>query len=196
MNGDIWWKYQTGGEIKSSTVVDPVTSLVILGSHDQCLHAVKKKVWCTMIGHSSIFASPCVSSQPHLIVCATLGGIVVALHGTWKFKAEDLVFSSPTVVDNVILIESNDCHFLFEAEQSNELKTDTIKNGTKQKNGKVKKFVTFASTDGYLYIVDFCSGEIVLKHFLSGQIFSSPVVYDNCLVVGCRNDFVYCLSIE
>ncbi|XP_052077194.1 beta-alanine-activating enzyme-like isoform X2 [Mytilus californianus] len=318
MNGDIWWKYQTGGEIKSSPVVDPVTSLVICGSHDQCLHAVdvkvKKKVWCTMIGHGSIFASPCVSSQPHLIFCATLGGIVAALHGdngkllwkhnctkpvfsspmlttsgicvgcvnkqiyhinfqgqkTWTFTVEDLVFSSPTVVDDVILAGSNDCHLyclsmegyliwkvkvesavyssaftftlnyfhqchditktkrkdsqsnmyflsncsppnvfkqedvscknntcnLFEAEQINELNADTIQNGTIHKKGKVKKFVTFASTNGYLYIVDFYSGEIILKHFLSGQIFSSPVVYDNCLVVGCRNDFVYCLSIK
>ncbi|XP_076071400.1 beta-alanine-activating enzyme-like isoform X2 [Mytilus galloprovincialis] len=317
MNGDIWWKYQTRGEIKSSPVVDPVTSLVIFGSHDQCLHAVdvklKKKVWCTMIGHGSIFASPCVSSQPHLILCATLGGILAALHGdngkllwqfncrkpifsspmltkhgicvgcvekkiyhinfqgqeTWKYTVEDLVFSSPTVVDDVILIGSNDRHLyclsmdgyliwkvkvesavyssaftftlnyfqqdhdiiktktkdvqnnmyflsncpkknskpedisfeksscnLFEGEQSNKLKTDTLKINTIQKNGKVKKFVTFASTAGNLYIVDFCSGEIILKHFLSGQIFSSPVVYDNCLVVGCRNDFVYCLSIK
>ncbi|XP_063415169.1 beta-alanine-activating enzyme-like isoform X2 [Mytilus trossulus] len=318
MNGDIWWKYQTGGEIKSSPVVDPVTSLVIFGSHDQYLHAVnvkvKKKVWCTLIGHGSIFASPCVSSQPHLIFCATLGGIVAALHGdngkllwqfncrrpvfsspmltkhgicvgcvdkkiyhinfkgqeTWTYTVEDLVFSSPAVVDDVILIGSNDGHlyclsmegyliwkvkvdsavyssaftfnlnyfpqsnviiktktkisqndmyFLsncsskkfskpedisfkksscnsFEAEQSNEIKTDTVKNCTIQKNGRANKFVTFASTGGYLYIVNFYSGEIILKHFLSGQIFSSPAVYDNCLVVGCRNDFVYCLSIK
>ncbi|CAC5424855.1 AASDH [Mytilus coruscus] len=267
-----------------------------------------------MIGHGSIFASPCVSSQPHLIFCATLGGIVAAIHGdsgtllwkhnctkpvfsspmltksgicvgcvdrqiyhihfqgqmTWQFTVEDLVFSSPTFVDNVILFGSDDCHLyclsmegcliwtvkvesavysspftftlnyfqqdhdiiktkpkdfqnnmyflsncsppnfsqpedilcknsscnLFEAEQSNKLKTDTIKNGTIQRNRKEQRFVTSASTDGYLYIVDFYSGEIISKHFLSGQIFSSPVVYDNCLVFGCRNDFVYCFSIK
>ncbi|CAC5412074.1 AASDH [Mytilus coruscus] len=250
--------------IKSSPVVDPVTSLVIFGSHDQCLHVVdikvKEKVWCTMIGHGSIFVSPCVSSQPHLIFCATLGGIVAALHGdngkllwqhncrkplfsspmltkhgicvscvdrqiyhinfqgqmNWKFTAEDLVFSSPTVVGNVILVGSNDCHLyclsmegyriwkvkvesavssltftftlnyspqdhdiikiktkasqnnmyflsncspqkfsqpedrsckncscnLFEAEQSNELKTATIKKCTIQKNGKISDTLT------------------------------------------------------
>jgi acyl-CoA synthetase len=44
MTGDVWWKYKVSGEVKSSPIVDPITSLVIFGSHDQCLHAVNIKV--------------------------------------------------------------------------------------------------------------------------------------------------------
>ncbi|VDH91197.1 acyl-CoA synthetase [Mytilus galloprovincialis] len=97
MNEDIWWKYQTGGEIKSYPVVDPDPTLV------------RKKVWCTMIGHGSIFASPCVSSQPHLIFCATLGGILAALHGDngkllWQFNRRKPVLSSPILTKHGICV--------------------------------------------------------------------------------------------
>ena len=44
--GEIWWKFQTGAEVKSSPTVDPVTSWVIVGSHDKHLYALNLKVYC------------------------------------------------------------------------------------------------------------------------------------------------------
>ena len=42
--GEIKWKYQTGGPIKSSPAVDLKSSLVIFGSHDHHLFGVDIQV--------------------------------------------------------------------------------------------------------------------------------------------------------
>lgn len=43
-NGDVWWEFQTGGEVKSSPVLDINTGLVIFGSHDQHVYALNVEV--------------------------------------------------------------------------------------------------------------------------------------------------------
>ena len=53
----------------------------------------------------------------------------------------------------------------------------------------------FASTKGNLYLVKVEDGTVLCKFQMEGEIFSSPVLYRNCLVVGCRNDMVYCFDI-
>ena len=43
-SGLIVWRYCTEGPVKSSPVLDPFSSLVFIGSHDQHLHALDLKV--------------------------------------------------------------------------------------------------------------------------------------------------------
>ncbi|VDH90281.1 acyl-CoA synthetase [Mytilus galloprovincialis] len=192
--GQETWTYTVKDLVFSSpTVVDDV---ILIGSNDchlYCLSMEGYLIWKVKV-ESAVYSSAFTFTLNYF----------QQDHDITKTKTKD-VQNNMYFLSNCrpqknskpedISFEKSSCN-LFEAEQSNKLKTDTIKINTIQKNGIIKKFVTFASTAGNLYIVDFCSGEIILKHFLSGQIFSSPVVYDNCLVVGCRNDFVYCLSIK
>ncbi|XP_038055131.1 beta-alanine-activating enzyme-like [Patiria miniata] len=56
-------------------------------------------------------------------------------------------------------------------------------------------FVIVCSTQGSVVILDLGSGEVVTSCQLPGEVFSSPVVFRNCVVIGCRDDFVYCLEI-
>ena len=35
-----------------------------------------------------------------------------------------------------------------------------------------------------------------MQYKLPGELFSSPVVYENCIIIGCRNDFVYSLKLD
>ena len=56
--------------------------------------------------------------------------------------------------------------------------------------------VAVASTDGMLYILGLHSGKIVTEFALPGEVFSSPIVVNDCLIVGCRNDDVYCLRLR
>lgn len=53
--------------------------------------------------------------------------------------------------------------------------------------------MALASTDGTVWILDGQDGQMLASFTLPGELFSSPVVWEKSLVVGCRNDFVYVL---
>lgn len=55
--------------------------------------------------------------------------------------------------------------------------------------------VGLASTDGTIWILNGQDGQMLASHTLPGELFSSPVVFKQSLVVGCRNDYVYCLNL-
>ena len=55
--------------------------------------------------------------------------------------------------------------------------------------------VICCSTKGLLKVVDLNSGCVSSQMQLNGDVFSSPVFLDRKIVVGCRDDFVYCLHL-
>ena len=56
--------------------------------------------------------------------------------------------------------------------------------------------VTVCSVDGILYIINIVNGEILAKHHFPGKTFSSPCVVNNKILVGCRDNSLYCLTIK
>ena len=46
-----------------------------------------------------------------------------------------------------------------------------------------------------MYLIELSSGKSQLLVTLTGEVFSSPAVCDGRLVVGCRDDYVYCFDI-
>lgn len=61
--------------------------------------------------------------------------------------------------------------------------------------GRRGTLVALASTDGAVWILDGRDGHTLASLTLPGELFSSPVVWGRSLVVGCRNDHVYCLKL-
>lgn len=61
--------------------------------------------------------------------------------------------------------------------------------------GRTGVLVAVASTDGTIWILDGQNGQTLASFTLPGELFSSPVVWRQSLVVGCRNDYVYCLKL-
>lgn len=61
--------------------------------------------------------------------------------------------------------------------------------------GRRGTLVALASTDGTVWILDGQDGQTLASFTLPGELFSSPVVWGQSLVVGCRNDYVYCLKL-
>ncbi|XP_005103821.1 beta-alanine-activating enzyme [Aplysia californica] len=51
-----------------------------------------------------------------------------------------------------------------------------------------------ASTDGTVHLLDSESGVLLSSLNLPGQVFSSPVSFNGKVVVGCRDNFVYCFD--
>lgn len=65
-----------------------------------------------------------------------------------------------------------------------------------QRDGcKDRILLAAVSTDGRVWILNAKTGTAEGAEKLPGEVFSSPVVWGTKLVVGCRNDYVYCLDL-
>ena len=58
-----------------------------------------------------------------------------------------------------------------------------------------KVLVIACSTNGKIVLLDLKEGALLASHQLPGEVFSSPIEEGNHIVVGCRDDFIYCLDI-
>ena len=59
-SGDVWWTYQTQGQVKSSPCVDLKTGYVFIGSHDRHLYAFDVKVKFPSTYVFAMFLNPCI----------------------------------------------------------------------------------------------------------------------------------------
>lgn len=56
--------------------------------------------------------------------------------------------------------------------------------------------VTVTTTSGNVYILDAQDGNIMKSYSINEPVFSSPVVFDSNIIVGCRDNNLYCLEIS
>ncbi|KAK2182145.1 hypothetical protein NP493_365g02003 [Ridgeia piscesae] len=74
---------------------------------------------------------------------------------------------------------------------------ETVSTGIREKHD-CAHLVAACSTRGRLYIVTLTSGRVMASYQFPGETFSSPVVLASDtgfdVIVGCRDDFVYCLK--
>ena len=152
------------------------------------------------------------------VYCLTADGKLI-----WEIETDSSVYSTPLVDRIYITNQNSGCRAMNRVHSSeNEPKTclEDFKNKGKEqlcnktfgltldpsKNPGMTKcwrncnfqeieVVAFASTKGCLYLVNTEDGSVLCRRQMKGEIFSSPVLYRNCLVVGCRNDMVYCFDI-
>uniref|UniRef100_A0A8C3V7C9 Beta-alanine-activating enzyme n=1 Tax=Catharus ustulatus TaxID=91951 RepID=A0A8C3V7C9_CATUS len=112
-DGEIHWTFATEDTVKSSAVVDPSSGLVYIGSHDQHVYAldIYKKVciWKLNCEAGAVFSSPCLSSFPHHLYVATLGGLFLAINPVmgskiWKSNLGKPLFSSPHCNENYVCV--------------------------------------------------------------------------------------------
>ncbi|NWU74848.1 ACSF4 enzyme, partial [Onychorhynchus coronatus] len=252
-DGEIQWTFVTEDTVKSSAVVDPSSGIVYIGSHDQHVYALdiykKACIWKSHCEGGAVFSSPCLSSFPHHLYVATLGGLLLAVNPVtgsklwksflgkplfssphcnenyvcigcvdgnlycythsgekvWQFSTNGPVFSSPclsSLTKQEVFFGSHDCFIYccnmegnllwkFEA-TSSVYGTPYIFQSDHLSN---KILLAAVSTDGRVWILNAKSGTAEGVDKLPGEVFSSPVVWGTKLIVGCRNDYVYCLDL-
>ncbi|XP_030347157.1 beta-alanine-activating enzyme isoform X2 [Strigops habroptila] len=252
-DGEIHWTFVTEDSVKSSAVVDPSSGLVYIGSHDQHVYSLdiykKACMWKLHCEGGAVFSSPCLSSLPHHLYVATLGGLLLAVNPVmgskiwksflrkplfssphcnekyvcvgcvdgnlycyshsgekvWQFSTNGPVFSSPCIsslTKQEIFFGSHDC-FIYCCNMEGNLlwkfKASSSVYGTpfvfQSDDLKNKILLAAVSTDGKVWILNAKSGTAEGVAKLPGEVFSSPVVWGTKLVVGCRNDYVYCLDL-
>ncbi|XP_064609724.1 LOW QUALITY PROTEIN: beta-alanine-activating enzyme-like [Liolophura sinensis] len=60
----------------------------------------------------------------------------------------------------------------------------------------VEQIIVVPNTTGCLTMIGCQTGHVIACHQLNGQVFSSPVVLDDIIVIGCRDNHLYCLQID
>lgn len=153
-----------------------------------------------------MFSSP-LCNQNHVFVGCVDANLYCISHmgeKLWHLTTDGPIFSSPCIstLSKHITFGSHD-GFIYccsaEAEILWKYKTSSRVYATPftfpNPHTGTTELLAAASTDGNLWILDAHSGHLIGQYVLGGEIFSSPVVYFSQLVVGCRNNFVYCFDL-
>ncbi|XP_062613897.1 beta-alanine-activating enzyme-like [Saccostrea cucullata] len=176
--GKLVWIFATGAPVFSSPLVAPVSTasdmtntLILVGSHDCCVY------------------------------CLTPDGQQV-----WKHRSTDFVYSTCFCFGD----RSNSYNNLHEggsglkisSNTQNQLNKSRILNTTADFNRFSSErmqckypYCVVTSKDGNITIIDTDKGQEVNSVKLPGEVFSSPVVVGGLLIVGCRDNNVYCFDI-
>uniref|UniRef100_A0A3B3BVQ3 Aminoadipate-semialdehyde dehydrogenase n=1 Tax=Oryzias melastigma TaxID=30732 RepID=A0A3B3BVQ3_ORYME len=165
-SGDESWSYHRGVPFFSSPNCS--SSCVVIGSVDGnicCLTHTGELLW-QFPTQGPVFSSPCFLREQHRLLCGSHDGRLYCL------SAAD--GSEVWTFQTCSRVYSSPCVF------------HSCGGGA---------LVALASTDGTVWILDAANGQMLASHALPGELFSSPVVCGGCVVIGCRNDYVYALNL-
>lgn len=111
----------------------------------------------------------------------------LAIHTDRETKLQSLVFAS-----------KNRCVYKLEFRSRDEKPIFRLKEdlgvpifSTPWSNGSV---IAVVGVDGELKLLNFTTGKELSRFKLDGDVFSSPVIHDDFIVVGCRDNNLYVLS--
>uniref|UniRef100_H2UT81 Aminoadipate-semialdehyde dehydrogenase n=1 Tax=Takifugu rubripes TaxID=31033 RepID=H2UT81_TAKRU len=168
-SGEVLWSHSRDVPFFSSP--NGATGHVLIGSVDGnicCLNSAGKPMW-EFLTNGPVFSSPCVTPDLRQVLCGSHDGSLYCLN----CADGSLAWSFRTTGK----VFSSPCVFDGSAV------------------GRWGTLVGLASTDGTVWVLDGRDGRMLASLTLTGELFSSPVVWGRSLVVGCRNDFVYCLNL-
>ena len=125
----------------------------------------------------------------------------------WKYTTDGAVMSSPSVVDGVLYVGSQDKNVYAVNAWSGSLIWKFETEGTIESSPAVVDGKVFiGSDDGYIYCLDADSGDLVWKRFIHGDLpitsgaavmlRSSPAVLDNIVYVGSVDGNLYALDVD
>ncbi|GLG97982.1 uncharacterized protein LOC103516990 isoform X3 [Gryllus bimaculatus] len=182
-----------------------------------------KLQWKTHVS-SPVFSSPALVHSSQGVIFTEVIGIVhcfSAINGDkmWQFKADGQVFSSFSVthdyhdLNELLVFGSHDknvyCLKWDENASNVSLKwkkeldsaifaTPFIYKVREELNSTstiINTYVITAASKGFLYVLNAEDGSIKCLSSLPNEIFSSPIVCDGQVLVGCRDNYLYNYSI-
>ena len=107
-----------------------------------------------------------IGSHDNHVYCLSIDGVLL-----WRFNAQSPVYSTPSFIELPLQCSSQHPHSFS------------------------SRFIVACSTKGKVFIIDIMNGSRMNFYDLPNEVFSSPVVCGGEIIVGCRDDFVYCLRI-
>nr|XP_003221627.2 PREDICTED: acyl-CoA synthetase family member 4 isoform X1 [Anolis carolinensis]XP_016849521.1 PREDICTED: acyl-CoA synthetase family member 4 isoform X1 [Anolis carolinensis] len=162
-------------------------------------------IWKHVCG-KPIFSSPHCNKDSVCVGCVD-GNLYCFSHfgeKVWVFSSNGPIFSSPCISNctNEVFFGSHDYYIYCCNMEGNlmwKFKTTSTVYATpfvfqSQAFGG-KPFLAVVSTDGRIWILNAKTGLIEGSGKLPGEVFSSPVVCGTRILVGCRNNYVYCMDL-
>nr|XP_010342433.1 beta-alanine-activating enzyme isoform X2 [Saimiri boliviensis boliviensis] len=203
------WKSKCGGTVFSSPCLNLIPHHLYCATLGGLLLAVNPATGNIIWKHSCgkpLFSSPQCCSQYICIGCVD-GNLLCFTHfgeQVWQFSASGPIFSSPCTSpsEQKIFFGSHDCfiyccnmkgHLQWKFETTSRVYATPF--AFHNYNGSNEMLLAAASTDGKLWILESQSGQLQSVYELPGEVFSSPVVLESTLIIGCRNNYVYCLDL-
>nr|XP_044986196.1 beta-alanine-activating enzyme [Jaculus jaculus] len=203
------WKAECGGAVFSSPCLSLVPHHLYCATLGGLLLALNPATGNTVWKHACgkpLFSSPRCCQQYVCIGCVD-GSLLCFSHlgeQVWQFTAGGPIFSSPCIsaLEQELFFGSHDC-FIYCCSMEGRLrwKFETTARvyatpfAFRRHSGRSEALLAAASTDGKLWILESQSGQLRSVYELPGEVFSSPVVWESMVIIGCRNNYVYCLDL-
>jgi outer membrane protein assembly factor BamB len=206
------WKYSAEGISSSAPVVAP-NGNIIVGSSDGLLYAIREDGtlnWYYDIGKASIDGSPVVSTNGTIFFGAT-DTYLYALNSNgsfkWKFKTNDLIRSTPLLIENAgvvqsIVFTSNDT-YVYSINNNGTINNPPTMNWRYKTGVKFEASSPAIGGSGDIYVVsdkvyslDQSNGSLNWSYSDIGNVvFSSPVVdFNEHIIFGCEDNKLYMLN--
>ncbi|XP_070361907.1 beta-alanine-activating enzyme isoform X4 [Equus asinus] len=203
------WKLKCGGTVFSSPCLSLTPHHLYFATLGGLLLAVNpatgNRIWKHSCG-KPLFSSPRCCLQYICIGCVD-GNLLCFTHfgeQVWQFCTSEPIFSSPctSASEQEIFFGSHDCfiyccntkgHLQWKFETTSRVYSTPF--NFHNYNRSDEMLLAAASTDGKLWILESKSGQLQSVYRLPGEVFSSPVVWESMLIIGCRNNYVYCLDL-
>ena len=116
----------------------------------------------------------------------------------WRFKTDDIIRSSPTIVDGTVFFGSWDSNiYALDAESGDEqwtFSTDPFLNSTSPT--VIGGTLFFGSWDSHIYAIDAETGDKQWMFETGGPVRSSPTVVDDTVFVGSNDAKLYALDAD
>lgn len=220
-NGDLMWSQKIGSKSIYANPVEIESTNALVCSLDGTVALVDShsaNILWRFQSEAPVFSTPTVyrnSNHELRIVVLAVNGKVFGLRsdGTplWNHHIDGNLFSSANALTcsmekgciNIVFGSQNRNLYCFQI-SANDNCTEIWKFATgasiRSNPIFVKKDnwlgVVIFSSDGIATIVNGQNGEIILQRKLNGEVFSSPVIYDENVFVGSRNNFLYCIDLN
>ncbi|XP_076873255.1 beta-alanine-activating enzyme isoform X2 [Brachyhypopomus gauderio] len=189
-SGELMWKYTTDVPIFSSPACsETCVCICLVNGHIAALSHDGHMLW-DFLTEGPVFSSPCLAT------------VTPQTNQKTSSNTHDSA-TSTSPANQVLLCGSHDCsvYCLNTADGSLMWQfktTGKVYSSPFVFDGSrwgVRTLVALTTTDGTVWVLDVDQGELKTSFSLPGELFSSPVVWDGTIVVGCRNDYVYCLDL-
>ena len=116
---------------------------------------------------------------------------------TWQFTTDERVFSSPTVVDSIAYVGSDDdTIYAIDTETETELWSFETDGSVRSSPAVVDGTVYFGSYDENVYALNATDGTEEWRFETGGGVFSSPSVANGIVVAGSNDANLYALDAE
>ncbi|KAG5192043.1 quinon protein alcohol dehydrogenase-like superfamily [Tribonema minus] len=216
--GALVWQWDPGGHIFASPAHVPSAALVFVATTAGVVASLTEggELRWRHNAPAPVFADPAVANSGSALVVACVSGTVLGLACSsgvqlWQLKLNSAIFSSPCVANHTVHAGSEVVAF---GDHSGCITCVRVACGTviwHQSVDRNRATTAYASpfacsckgltvfcvatSCGMLAVLEQVSGAVVSRALAPGQVFSSPVMVGDQLLIGCRNDHLLCYKV-